>query len=213
MRQRGLDDEADPGAGQREQQHQEYQDRDKQHEDLICRVVGGEDREGREVERGRDAVVDRQLAPDDLHHLLDHVGEPEGEEQLRHVAVPVYVAEPVALDERAAEPDDDRGEDERRPEADVAADLEAEEGAQHVEARMGEVEDAHHREDEREAAGHEEEQHPVEDAVQRGDDDELGHAVRGPSTGARPAPSLPLAGRAIALGRRTALAPPREAFA
>ena len=57
-------------------------------------------------------------------------------------------------------------DDEGGPEAAQLADLEAEEGAEHVEARMREIEHAHHAEDERQAARHEEQQHAVEHAVQ-----------------------------------------------
>ena len=49
---------------------------------LVGRVVGGEQREGGEIEQRRHAEVDRRLAPDHLHHLLDHEGEAEGEQQL-----------------------------------------------------------------------------------------------------------------------------------
>ena len=51
-------------------------------------------REGREVERRGNAIVDRPLAPDHLHHFLDDVGEPEREQQLGDVAVPVHVRSP-----------------------------------------------------------------------------------------------------------------------
>src|SRR5262249_36751391 len=61
------------------------------------------------------------------------------------------------------------------------ADLEAEERAEHVEARVGEIEHAHHAEDEREPARHQEQQHAVEHAVEGGDDDELEHGSAFPS--------------------------------
>ena len=70
-------------------------------------------------ERGH-AIVDRQLAPDQLHQLLDHEGEAEGEQQLGDVAVPVHVAQAVALDQRADAADQQRREDQRRPEADAS---------------------------------------------------------------------------------------------
>jgi hypothetical protein len=40
---------------------------------------------------------------------------------------------------------------------------------------MREVQHAEHAEDDRQAAGHQEQQHPEQDAVQRGYDDELEH--------------------------------------
>ena len=57
--------------------------------------------------------------------------------------------------------------DERRPEADPASELERQIGAQHEDARVREVEHAHHAEDEREPARQHEQQQPVDDAVQQ----------------------------------------------
>ncbi len=135
----------------------------------------------RKVERGGHAIIHRPLAPDHLHHFLDHEGEPEREQQLGDVAVPVHVAQSVALDQRADAADQHRRDDERRPEADHLADLEAEEGAQHVEAGMGEIEHAHHAEDQREPARHQEQQHAVEHAVKRRYGDELQHPLEPPA--------------------------------
>ena len=91
---------------------------------------------------------------------------------------PMHAPQAVALDQRADRADQQRGDDEARPEADAAADLEAEIGAEHVEAGMGEIEHAHHAEDQRQAARHHEQQHAVEHAVQRREGDELQHRAR-----------------------------------
>ena len=82
-------------------------------------------------------------------------------------------AEP--LDRRADRADGDRRDDEPGPEADAPLDLEAEVGAEHVEAHMGEVEHPHHAEHKREPACQHEEQHAVQDAVQRRERDDLQH--------------------------------------
>ena len=51
------------------------------------------------------AVVDRRAPPDQVHDLLDQVGQAEGEQQLGHVAVLVHRAQAVALDQRAEHAD------------------------------------------------------------------------------------------------------------
>ena len=99
------------------------------------------------------------------------------------MAAPVQTPEAEALDERANHADHQRRQDEPGPEADAAAQLEAEIGAEHVEARMGEIEHAHHAEDQRQAARHHEEQHAVEHAVQRREGDELQHRLAVTSAG------------------------------
>ncbi len=88
------------------------------------------------------AEIDRALAPDDLHDFLDHERKSEGEQQFRDVAVPVHAAQPVALDAGADRAGEQWRDQQRRPEAEPSADLEAEEGAEHVETRMREIEHA-----------------------------------------------------------------------
>src|SRR5471030_2211235 len=83
------------------------------------------------------------------------------------------VAEPIALDQRPDETGENRRQDQPRPETDELANLKSEEGAEHIEARMREVQNAHHAEDEREPARDEKEQHAVEHAVQGRNEDEL----------------------------------------
>ena len=97
------------------------------------------------------------------------------------MAVAVDAAQAVALDRGADRAREDGCDQEGRPEADPARDLISEERTEHVEARMREVQHAEHAEDDGEAAGHQKEQHPEQDAVQRGNDDEFKHG---------PAPAL-----------------------
>ncbi len=83
------------------------------------------------------------------------------------------------LDRRADQPAQQRRDDQRRPEADIEADRVGEIGAQHVGAGMGEIQHAHHAEDERQPARQHEQQHAVDEAVQERDDKDF-HATRPP---------------------------------
>src|SRR5262245_17530329 len=68
-----------------------------------------------------------------------------------------------------------RSDEKRWPEADPTADLKAEECAKHVETCMREVENPQHTEDDGQATGHQEQQHPEQDAVERRNYDEFKH--------------------------------------
>ncbi|GLR93589.1 hypothetical protein ACVMFA_009982 [Bradyrhizobium liaoningense] len=149
MRQRRLHDQADPGTPQHQQERDEDDHRYREHEYLVGGIVGGEDREGREVKQRRHAIVDRAPAPDHCDDLFDRECEAKGQQQFRDMAMLVRVAQSVALDRHADRADQERGEHESRPEPDPFRQLKAEEGAEHVEAGMGEVEHAHHAEDDR----------------------------------------------------------------
>jgi hypothetical protein len=177
--QRGLDDEADAGARQQRVEGDQHADRDQHHETLVDREVGGEQREQRAVEFERDLVVDRGLAPDQMHDFLDQEGQAEGEQQFGDMAEAVGAAQAVALDHGADGADQQRRNQQAGPEADPSADLVGEVGAQHVEAGVGEIEDAHHAEDQRQAAGQHEQQQAVGDAVQQRDDDEFHCILKG----------------------------------
>ena len=92
--------------------------------------------------------------------------------------------EPVALDQRPHDSHDQRCDDQRRPEAHIFADLIGEVGAQHEKAGVGEIEDAHHAEDQRQPARQHEQQHAVEEPVEQGEhqdfQDDLLPALAGP---------------------------------
>jgi len=102
------------------------------------------------LQRGRHAVVDRRLPPDELHDLDGEEAEPEGEEQFGDVAEAVRLADAEPLDQRADDADQERREEERDPERGRAPDLIREIRPEHEEARMREVEHRHHAEDQRE---------------------------------------------------------------
>ncbi len=151
MGQRGLDHQPDPGAREDQVDRHQHQQRDEHHEAAIHREGGGVEREQRPVHLGRYRVAHRGAAPDQLDHLDDHIGQAEREQQLGHVAELVHGAQPVALDQRADDADQQRRDHQRRPEADLGADRVGEVGAQHVEAGMRKIEHAHHAEDQRQA--------------------------------------------------------------
>src|SRR3546814_10536690 len=82
-----------------------------------------------------------------------------------------------SLDQGADQADQHRRQDQAGPETEILADLKPEIGPQHVEAGMGEVEHAHHREDDGQAARQQEQQHAVQHTIQGGEDDDLEHAT------------------------------------
>ena len=53
------------------------------------------------------------------------------------------------------------------------ADGERQIGADHVDAGMGEIQHAHHAEDQRQSAGQHEQQHAVDEAVEQGNEDDF----------------------------------------
>ena len=91
------------------------------------------------------------------------------------MAVLVHAAQAEALDAGADRAGQQRRDQQRRPEAEPAGDLKSEEGAEHVEARMREVQHAEHAEDDGQAARHQKQQHAVQHTVERGDDDQFKH--------------------------------------
>src|SRR5690606_27850246 len=89
----------------------------------------------------------------------------------------VHVAQPVALDGGADQAAKDRRDHERRPESDPAADLVGEVRPEHENARVREIEHAHHAPDEREPAREHEQEQPVDYAVEERDQRQLEHGT------------------------------------
>jgi hypothetical protein len=108
-----------------------------------------------------------------LHAALDDEHEAEGEQQFGDVAVVMHAPQAPHLDRRPDQRAQDRGQDQRRKETDELADGEGEIGADHVDAGVGEIEHAHHAEDQRQAAGQHEQQHAVDQAIEQGNEDYL----------------------------------------
>ena len=178
MGQRGLDDEADARPLERQVEEYEHGDGDRHHESLVRREARAEQREQREIDALGHAVGDGVPAPEHRDELLDQVGKTEGEEDLGDVPLAVHVTQAVALDRRADQAARERRQDQRGPEADPAPELERAIRAEHEDARVGEIEHAHHAEDQREAARQHEQQQAVHDAVQQRNRRELEHSLR-----------------------------------
>jgi len=122
------------------------------------------------------------VVDDEASQLLEHQNQPVGQQDLFEVVALVEVGEqrPFEHDSeqhREHDTDDDRDEQvarqRRQRERHVRAD--------HVETAVGEVDDAHDPEDQRETARDEEQQQPVLDPVQQLDQEGVDiHRVRSP---------------------------------
>src|SRR3972149_2949614 len=135
-------------------------------------------------------------APDPLDEVLEEVDQPEREQHLVERRPAVERPQEPPLDERADQPDGQRRQEQRHPEAAGRRDQrEARVHAEHVEGAVREVDDVEHAEDQREPDGEQEQQHAVGEAVQRlteevGDE---GHGREASGGGARrPAPFRPV---------------------
>ena len=167
----GAHDDADAGAREQQIERGEHGQRHGAHEQPVERIVGLEDREGGKAHVVGHLVADQRIAVEQLDHLLDDEGEAEGQQQLVRVPVFVHAAQHVALDQDADQPGDEGCQDEPEPESAMPRQGEPDIGAEHVEPGMGEIEHAHHAEDQRQPRRHHEEQQAVNDAVQDRDDD------------------------------------------
>jgi hypothetical protein len=160
-----------------------------EHEDRRPEAAA-EELEEREVQEPGHLVALGRTSPDELHDLADDDGHPEGEDQLRHVPEAMHPAEAVSLGRRPQQPDRERSHHQSRPEAGVQRDGVGEVGPQHVEGGVGEVEYAHHAEDEGEPARQHEQQHAVDEPVEDGGEDQLEHGCgsgwAGPAAGPAP---------------------------
>ena len=78
---------------------------------------------------GRNAEIDGALAPDDLNDLLDREGQSERKQELRDMTVAVNPSQAKSLDCRSERPCQQWSDEERGPETNPSADLEAKECA------------------------------------------------------------------------------------
>ena len=161
----GLDHQADAGTRQSKPDCAEHQRRYQQHEGAIGGKLRAVNPEQREVEQLRHPVGNRQQAPRHLHALLDQQRQTEGEQQFGDVAVAMDAPQPPHFDGSTNQSAEQGSHDQRRPEADIGADGVGEVGAEHIRAGVGEVEHAHHAEDECEPARQHEQQHAVNEAI------------------------------------------------
>jgi hypothetical protein len=179
MGERRLDHQAHPGACQQQPERQQHEQGNQHDEAPRARELGLEQGEERALQLGRQAVGHGGATPDQLHHLEDDEGQAEGDEQLGHMAELVHPAQGKAFEQRAQAADGQGRQHQGRPEVHHAGDAVAQVGAHHVEAGVGEVEHPHHAEDEGEPGTQHEEQQPVADPVEQGDDEGFeGHGGR-----------------------------------
>ena len=117
------------------------------------------------------------------HEILDGERDAEGREQLEQFRRLVDATQQDDLDQRSDRGDDDRGEGDRAPEADRAAqpirEREADVGAQHEERAMREIDDAGDAKDDREAGSDQKQRAGAREA---GDElDEVEAQLEGPA--------------------------------
>src|SRR5205085_10932261 len=108
----------------------------------------------------------------------------EADEDLLHRALALYATQQHGIDQRAESGGDQRRQHERRPErSGEMHEGEADEGAQHIERAVSEIDEIHQAEDDREADRQQKEQHRVLQPVEELDDERRGienHGCAGP---------------------------------
>ena len=129
--------------------------------------------ERRALQSFRWLEVEGNAAPDQLHQLQHHIGQAKGDQQLGHMPKLVNPAQAKPLKQRAERTHHQRRQHQRRPEPDPARQRVAHISAQHVKAGMGEVEHAHHAEDQGQPRTQHEKQQAIADAIERRDDEKL----------------------------------------
>ena len=175
-----LDDQAGTGFLDEDPEAHEHGYSDQQDEYLEPGIVQAEHGKCRGVQGSRGLVGNGYRTPEKCHQFLDHIGEAEGEQQFRHMAVLVNAAKAIAFNQGAHGADGNRGEEQRHPEAGSQAKGIGEIGTQHIEAGMSKVQDTHHPEDQGQAAGHHEQQRTVEHAIEYRISDGFEHGETNP---------------------------------
>jgi hypothetical protein len=173
VRERGAHHEPRLRHTQHRVQRRKHDERERHHERAIAREGRAVKREKRTVEYSRHARAERAQAPAELDEFAEHVGRAEGQQQLGEMSVTSHAAQQPALERRADQADDERRDHERGPETEARRHRIADVSAQHVEARVREVEHAEHAEDQRQARRQHEEQQAEADSVQQIDDERL----------------------------------------
>ncbi|MDR8835507.1 hypothetical protein FEQ02_06600 [Burkholderia pseudomultivorans] len=166
MRERGAHHEPDARRAQQHAERDQHRRGHRHHEQPVARQREAEHGHGRAVEQRRHRRRQRREAPRELRALADQVGQPEGQQQLAGMTARLHAAQQPALAARAEQPDRERREHERGPEPRLRGDAVADVRAEHVEARVREVQHALHAEDQRQAGRQHEQQQAVAEAVE-----------------------------------------------
>src|SRR6267143_1670189 len=157
------------------------------------RTIIGSRQPAREPWRHRE-LLGRE-PPDQPDALLEHHGQAEGEQQPLQRVLDVDPAQQRGLDEHTEDADEDRRDDQRAGKPERALHLVRRVGAEREERAVGEVDDADHAEDDRQAQRHQHVQRPQHESVQQelGEDGRRHRAALTPSapagTGSRPSES------------------------
>ncbi|MGF6636541.1 hypothetical protein OKW39_003692 [Paraburkholderia sp. MM6662-R1] len=103
------------------------------------------------VEHRRNPRRQRTEPPAELDEFAEQIGGAERQQQFGQMPVPApaHAPQQPAFERRAEQPDEERRNHQRAPEAGARRHRKADVRAEHIEARMREVEHAEHAEDQR----------------------------------------------------------------
>ena len=148
-----------PGSAAEEDPQEREDERTERDQQEVVGRKGLAEEIDRALEAGRARTEQFARPPDQQREILNDERDAEGGEQLKQFRRVVDAAQQKHFDERADRGDGERGDYDRAPEADHAAQPFGQRvpdiGAQHVERAMREIDDAGDAEDDREAGGDE----------------------------------------------------------
>ena len=107
--------------------------------------------EHRALQKSRRIEFHRDPAPNQLHQFQHDVGQTKSHQQFRHVTHFVNLAQHLTFKYRTGSTRQYRRQKQSRPETEDTAERIAEISPQHVKTGVGEIEYAHHAEDQRQA--------------------------------------------------------------
>jgi len=155
----GAHQRAEARAREQQPHEAEHQRADDDQEQVVGRKLAPEDFD-RALQARRARAEQFVRAPEPQHRVLDDQHQREGGQQLEQLGRLVDAAQQQHLDERTQHAHRERGDQQRRPEAHARAELLDQRvrdvDAHHEKRSMGEVDDARHAEDQREAGRHQE---------------------------------------------------------
>ena len=148
-----------PGRAVEDEPDERENERSERDQQQVVSREGVAEEVDRALEAGRARAEQLARAPDQQHEILDDERDAEGREQLKQNRRVVDAAQQQHFDQRADHGDAERGEHDRGPEANGAAEPVGQRvtdiGAEHVEGAMGEIDDAGYAENDREAGSDE----------------------------------------------------------
>ena len=115
-------------------------------------------------------------APDQAHHVLENVSEPEGQEQAVERVLAIERADQQPLDDETERGGQRRRDDQRAPKTDIGNQRVGEIRAERQKSAVGEVDDPAEVEDQRQAKRHQGVERADDQAVEDVEKDNLAHA-------------------------------------